>query len=777
MKIRLKILLITLLTSVIIFSIAMGYTAWIFRQTTIDFAGKVINSYARDASRGVQAELDYHMGIAHALRNTALTCLSMPNQQRAKYFNSVMEQTLRQNPEYLAVWMSWELSAIDSAWHKPYGRQRSMVYMLNGEYSHITDTLDTQGDVIEGLYYKLKVGKKDAITNPYVYKYQNTNDSILEASIAIPVLKGNEYIGLAGNDIPMTTFISLIEKIKPFKESSAFFISNDGTFVVHPNHEKIGTKISHEFKDFNFKNRILERIKQGYDFSFVDTDPRTGQESFFSFVPVHIKSVDTPWAIAIAVPNRVILQEAIRNLQIAIVVSAVGVVILFIVIGAFITQITTPLKSMTHIFDSLAKGKVDKSQKLKIKTTDEIGQMSKSANQLIDKLNDMAVFAREIGRGNLKAGYKPSGEEDRLGHALLDMRENLIDAELADQQMREAEKKRSWKQEGITQLGNVLRLNYDTIEELAYAIIKFLIKYTNANQGALYVLDDTNPQNIIIRMEAAYAFERKKQLQNNFAPGEGLVGRCVKEQEAMYMTNLPEGYTFITSGLGQEEPRVLVIIPMVFNEEAFGAFEMASFNELQPYQIEFLKDAAERIASTVSNTRKSVRTAALLQQSQKVSKELAEKEEQMRKNLMELQLAQENAKKKETETETIIEAISSVASIVYYDTNGIITDIKDPKIKLFNLSRKDFVGRKQSEINPEFRENPEAYQLFWQALLDGKIQKRLFVYQNKKQKIWIDETYTPIYNKDKQIYQILNIGIDVTELMQLKEQLNNNEKN
>jgi len=52
-------------------------------------------------------------------------------------------------------------------------------------------------------------------------------------------------------------------------------------------------------------------------------------------------------------------------------------------------------------------------------------------------------------------------------------------------------------------------------------------------------------------MVAAFAFDRKKYIDQTFQLGEGLVGTCAIEKQKIYLTEVPENYLQITSGLGE----------------------------------------------------------------------------------------------------------------------------------------------------------------------------------------------------------------------------------
>jgi GAF domain-containing protein len=150
-------------------------------------------------------------------------------------------------------------------------------------------------------------------------------------------------------------------------------------------------------------------------------------------------------------------------------------------------------------------------------------------------------------------------------------------------------------------------------------------------------------------MTACYAYDRQKFLTKKIEIGEGLVGRCYQEKERIYLTEVPNNYIKITSGLGDNNPTCLLLIPLTYNNNVYGIMEISSFNKFQDYEVEFMERIGESIAATISTTKSNIQTALLLEQSQQQAEEMSSQEEEMRQNMEELRATQEQSARREEE--------------------------------------------------------------------------------------------------------------------------------
>jgi methyl-accepting chemotaxis protein len=326
---------------------------------------------------------------------------------------------------------------------------------------------------------------------------------------------------------------------------------------------------------------------------------------------------------------------------------------LILVAGAILIGLVTanslsgPINHTKNILLSMSRG-ILPDEKLN-EGSDEVGQMSKALNMLIKGLTNIFNFSTEIGKGNFNTDFTPLSGEDVLGHSLLNMKEELSKAAEEENKRKKEDDQRNWAAQGVAKFGDILRNIDNNLDELSYNIISNLVKYTGSNQGGMYIMNDNDPENLYIELRASYAYDRRKFFTKRIEIGEGLVGRCYQEKDKIYLTDIPTDYMKISSGLGEDSPRALLIVPLVYNDIIYGIIEIASFNEYPKHVIEFIQRVGESIAATIYSTKANIKTAMLLEQSQQQAEEMASQEEEMRQNMEELRATQEQSARREEE--------------------------------------------------------------------------------------------------------------------------------
>jgi methyl-accepting chemotaxis protein len=352
------------------------------------------------------------------------------------------------------------------------------------------------------------------------------------------------------------------------------------------------------------------------------------------------------------------MEESFVQLRNYILYTNIGLILFAIIIGLITTRtLVKPITMIKNRLLSMSKGILPENNMKE--HSDEIGEMAKALNQLVAGLKAISGFALEIGRGNYQGQFTPLSEDDVLGNSLIQMRNDLNAASIEESKRKLEDQQRNWATAGIAKFSEILRQDNDKLDLLSFHIISNLVNYMDANQGGIFMINDTDSSQVFIELVTCYAFNRQKYIQKRLELGEGLVGRCIQEKETICLTDIPDDYIKIKSGLGEANPRSLILVPLIMNNDVFGVIEIASFGEILPYQVEFVEKIAESIAATLKAVRINMRTSRLLEQSRIQAEELAAQEEEMRQNMEELRATQEQSSRKEKELQQTVDDLQT----------------------------------------------------------------------------------------------------------------------
>ncbi|MCG8474394.1 MAG: GAF domain-containing protein [Cytophagales bacterium] len=211
---------------------------------------------------------------------------------------------------------------------------------------------------------------------------------------------------------------------------------------------------------------------------------------------------------------------------------------------------------------------------------------------------------------------------------------------------------RKWVSDGIAQLSAQLKIG-TSFDDIKNKLLSNLIRYLSANQGALYLLKD-DAEKKYLELTACYAYNRTKYLNQKIQLGQGLVGQACLEKDTIYLTEIPESYMKITSGVGEALPSAILIVPLIHNQNVQGALELASFHPFKKEETEVAELIAEHIASFIEHNKVTKRMEQLLEESRNKSKKMQVQEEAMRSNMEELMTAQEETRARTINFEELI---------------------------------------------------------------------------------------------------------------------------
>ncbi|BDD05044.1 PAS domain S-box protein [Aureibacter tunicatorum] len=439
----------------------------------------------------------------------------------------------------------------------------------------------------------------------------------------------------------------------------------------------------------------------------------------------------------------------------------------------FSKMLISPLLNLNQSLQLLSKGVLVNN--VRKRSNDEIGQMATAVSDVVESLKQTAEFAHKIGEGDYEAEYTPLSAKDTLGSSLMTMRSSIKNSESRD-------KERNWIVIGVTEVSNILRQS-DTLEELGDTIVAYVTEQIGAIQGAFYVVNDDNPEDIFIEMKSSYAYNKKKYIQARYKFAEGLIGQAAIEQDVILRTEIPDDYVKITSGLlGDVKPSCLLVVPLITDEKVYGVLEFAGFERFPDKVVKFVNEISIIIARTIFNVKVNYRTVRLLEESQKMSNELQEKQEILRMNAEEMESTQkelqssnqqlelkvDEVNRAQTRMQLLLENASEIITI--FESDGTVRYISPSVERILGYQADELVG---TSFNIGLNDsNKEEMESLFVSVINNPLEPITIQYPYQKkngEEIWLEATANN-FLKDAAIQGIVINTRDITESLRAERE-------
>lgn len=391
----------------------------------------------------------------------------------------------------------------------------------------------------------------------------------------------------------------------------------------------------------------------------------------------------------------------------------------------------------------------------------EARQVFDLALTLGSDLRQKAAFAKALREGERTAS-DPDPGKDPLGIELGELAAYIRSMEEEQSVLKEEQQKRIWHNEGLAHFGAILRSERDKVDELAYRILKELTDYMKAIQGSIYILREENGNEAFLERVATYAWERRKFGTDRILPGEGLAGTCLIEKETIYLTDIPEDYLTIRSGLGESRPSAIIILPLKAGQQVLGILELASFSTLKDYEIRFLEELTESMAVSLESVLINEKTGLTLEESRKEVEELTRDFKDMQRKVSLLEENEKSIRERMNELNSINNAFQDTLIVSEFSPNGRYIRINENYSLLFELKEDQLAGKHHSEMASADRYS-DAYKEFWKDLRNGRRVEKESKYELFSGKVlWLSESYHPVQDADGKISKIICIALDIT---------------
>ncbi|NOZ68855.1 MAG: response regulator [Deferribacteres bacterium] len=384
-----------------------------------------------------------------------------------------------------------------------------------------------------------------------------------------------------------------------------------------------------------------------------------------------------PKAKALEVPNYLLWIGA------AIWVSAV--LFSMVILGIIARNISKPIGRLVDMSGRLSEGDLTL-EDIRI-SNDEIGKLNAGYRDVVNSFREVASVCEDISNGDLSRSLVVKSDKDVLGKSVNRMIHTLREITAENE-------KENWLKTGQAELNDRMRGEQD-ISTLCRNIISYLVPYLEVQVGAIYTVGDDN----LLTLTSGYAYTGQQDFNRRYKFGEGLIGQAVLEKKRILLTDVPEDYIKIRSGMGEVTPRNIMIVPLLHDEEVQGVIELASFHRITDVRVEFIEQAAGDIAVSLHSARSRARMKALLRETQRQAEELKIREADLREANRELEEQAEILQESEVRLQIQQERLRQTNEELQRQKD----DLKKKNIELENARRMIEEKARELEISGRYK--------------------------------------------------------------------------
>ena len=293
--------------------------------------------------------------------------------------------------------------------------------------------------------------------------------------------------------------------------------------------------------------------------------------------------------------------------------------------------------------------------------TDNVNRL---AANLTTQVRAIADVATAVTKGDLSqaVAVDAAGEVASLKDNINEMIRNLKDTTQKNTEQ-------DWLKTNLAKFTRLLQGQRD-LQTVSRTIMSELAPLVSMQHGVFYLNESTNGEPDLALL-ASYAYTERKNLANRFHSGQGLVGQCALEKQAIVLTQVPDDYVQISSGLGEATPMNIVVLPVLFEGEVRAVIELASFYRFSETHLTFLDQLTESIGIVLNTIVATMRTEDLLKQSQSLAgelqtrqRELTDTNTRLETQAHTLQMSEERLKQQQEELQQTNEELEEKAELL-----------------------------------------------------------------------------------------------------------------
>ncbi len=273
-------------------------------------------------------------------------------------------------------------------------------------------------------------------------------------------------------------------------------------------------------------------------------------------------------------------RQQLKIMMVAIVLTFLVFTFSILVLIFFRRRIIIPLKTIQDGALQVRRG--DYTRRVDVTFKNEIGLLAEDFNAMV----------KDIDKGMKKLRIEISERERTQNEFAKSLKISEALKSEADAAKQKAETVARMNA-SLTELSATME-NVQDVTTLSNNIICFIARFLNIPLSAFFVL---NRKNVFQRV-ASFGYPQNKDLPDYFELGSGYIGQAVKSMKPIFIKEIPDSIRIVL-GFGEASPKVVLVYPLIYNDQPIGALELGSFGKFSESQLHWIEQAVQPISAVL----------------------------------------------------------------------------------------------------------------------------------------------------------------------------------
>ncbi|WP_379156608.1 response regulator [Paenibacillus sp. sgz5001063] len=249
-------------------------------------------------------------------------------------------------------------------------------------------------------------------------------------------------------------------------------------------------------------------------------------------------------------------------------------------------------------------------------------------------MNNMIKFSADLAQGTISTPVQDGKVQDEFGQLAVSFHAVAVDLQHKteeERRLREMAEEQAWINDRVSEMALQLQGSVQ-MQTAARIFISRLAEAVQGSFGAFYL----KRQDKLV-FTAGYAFDEAASLHEPFSLGSGLVGQCALDQKVILLHDLPAHYIKVHSGLGDTPPSVLIVVPIVYENEVVAVVELAAMSEFSGKERQLIERTGHNMGILINTLADVARIEELLGETRLQKEELEAQTEELLAQTQELE--------------------------------------------------------------------------------------------------------------------------------------------